>query len=198
MSITATETGEVFHRLGQITRQLHDALQQLGYDRKIEHALNEMPDARSRLDYIARLTGEAAHKVLNSVDTAHHLQDEISQSAAQLQAKLVASSSPEAAEMNQFLDLMKKNSRLQKENLSDIVLAQDFHDLTGQVICRVVDMASTLEKQLLQLLLETNPQAHGEKVLPVKLAGPVVASNGRSDVVTNQAQVDDLLESFGF
>ena len=200
METTTVETGEVFHRLGLITRQLHDALQQLGYDKKIKHAVHEMPDARSRLDYIARLTGEAAHKVLNSVDIAHQLQADINQFASKLRATLATSTSPspESIETMQFLDSLEKNSNLHKETLSDIVLAQDFHDLTGQVICRVVEMASRLEEQLLQLLLETTPHVQRGKVNSIKLAGPVVASKGREDVVTSQAQVDALLESLGF
>jgi len=77
-------------------------------------------------------------------------------------------------------------------------LAQDFHDLTGQVIRKIVEVAATLEEQLVKLLLDATPPDKRERVETNRLNGPVVDVKGRSDVVTNQAQVDDLLESLGF
>ena len=85
--------------------------------------------------------------------------------------------------------------------LTEIMLAQDFHDLTGQVVARVVQVAATIEEQLLALLLESAPAGKPgqDRVLaPAYLQGPVVESEGRTDIVTNQAQVDDLLASLGF
>ena len=83
--------------------------------------------------------------------------------------------------------------------LTDIMMAQDFHDLTGQVIARVVQLAGQIEEQLLALLLQSAPasQAVAEPP-PGELAGPVVNAEGRTDVVSDQAGVDDLLASLGF
>ncbi|MFT5934422.1 MAG: chemotaxis protein CheZ, partial [Hydrogenophaga sp.] len=85
--------------------------------------------------------------------------------------------------------------------LTEIMLAQDFHDLTGQVVARVVQVAATIEEQLLALLLESAPAGkpgQDHVLASAPLQGPVVDSEGRTDVVTNQAQVDDLLASLGF
>ena len=68
--MAAGASPEVFQQLGDITRQLHDTLTQLGVMPKLQIAADGLPDARSRLNYIARKTGEAANKVLNSVDRA--------------------------------------------------------------------------------------------------------------------------------
>jgi chemotaxis protein CheZ len=83
------------------------------------------------------------------------------------------------------------------------MMAQDFHDLTGQVIKKVVSLAATIEDQLLQMLLATAPpevaeQAQANPKLTPPLSGPVVDAQGRTDVVTDQSQVDDLLASLGF
>ena len=75
------------------------------------------------------------------------------------------------------------------------MMAQDFHDLTGQVIKKVVELAATLESSLVALLVET--QQAERKPDEGWLSGPAVRTD-RPDVVTNQAQVDSLLESLGF
>ena len=82
--------------------------------------------------------------------------------------------------------------------LTDIMMAQDFHDLTGQVIRRVVALATSLEEQLVKLLIETSRPEQRPQPDPYKLEGPVVAPNARDDVVADQKGVDDLLASLGF
>jgi chemotaxis protein CheZ len=203
-SATATQASakdayEVFHRIGQITRRLHDALRELGYDHQIENAVHSLPDARTRLDYIARLTGAAADKVLNTVDIAQQVQNRIDEHAKLVRAKVAAHpDSPLAEDIKGFLDDCEVASASQREHLTEIMLAQDFHDLTGQVIRKIVDLASSLEEQLVKLLLEATPLEQRVKVDSTGLSGPVVDAAGRTDVVTNQAQVDDLLDSLGF
>jgi chemotaxis protein CheZ len=80
----------------------------------------------------------------------------------------------------------------------EIIMAQDFQDLTGQVIKKVLEAAQNLESQLLALLIEATPEDKRQAVDPGLLNGPVINAAGRSDVVTSQEQVDDLLESLGF
>ena len=77
------------------------------------------------------------------------------------------------------------------------MMAQDFHDLTGQVVARVVALASELEDSLVRLLVQAAPAEQVQK-LEQHLQGPVINGEGRSDVVTNQGEVDDLLASLGF
>ena len=77
-------------------------------------------------------------------------------------------------------------------------MAQDFQDLTGQVIKKIVDVTQKMEKQLVDLLVESSPPLANHEVHAGLLNGPVINPSGRADVVTNQDQVDDLLESMGF
>lgn len=198
-------SGEMFHRVGVITRQLHDALQELGFADRLKDTAGELPDAQSRLSYIARLTGEAAEKVLNSVDEAKARQDRIVQTA-----RLLESLFPAKPALAAQLQVIRECGEHTDQHLTDIMMAQDFHDLTGQVISRVVKLAATIEEQLLQLLVDVAPAAANvktaaatEAVFPAaqsgpRLEGPVVESEGRDDVATSQQDVDDLLASLGF
>ncbi|MCV0441388.1 MAG: protein phosphatase CheZ [Hydrogenophaga sp.] len=193
---------DMFRQLGSITRQLHDALKELGYTDKLKGTVDQLPDAQSRLSYIARLTGEAAEKVLNHVDEGKAEQALIAERGRQLldtirRVPALAKAMPELVEWTQDVihTAEKTDSRL-----TDIMMAQDFHDLTGQVIGRVVHLAGTIEEQLLGLLLQSAPsgQPGQDHAIVEGLAGPVVNAEGRTDVVSDQAQVDDLLASLGF
>jgi len=195
----------VFNRIGVMTRQLHDTLRELGYDRSLQEAAHAIPDARQRLTYIAEMTEQAASKVLNATDIAKPIQDRVEAGATMLRARwdrLYSNQlSPDefrqlAGETRDFLGTVVNSSRDTNAQLMEIMMAQDFQDLTGQVIKKVVDLAQNLEKQLLQVLIETIPAER--KVEDSLLNGPVINAVGRDDVVSNQEQVDDLLESLGF
>jgi chemotaxis protein CheZ len=191
---------DMFRKLGAITRQLHDALQELGYADKLQGTVEQLPDAQSRLSYIARLTGEAAEKVLSQVEEGKKEQQQLAQRGRELadtiaRVPALAKAMPELMEWsNDVVSLAEKTDA----RLTEIMMAQDFHDLTGQVIARVVDLAGTIEEQLLGLLLESVPSGQPGQDKAHELAGPVVEAAGRTDVVTDQQQVDDLLASLGF
>ncbi len=201
---------EVFQRLGEITRQLHTALNELGYTPVLKGAVDELPDARSRLEYIARLTGEAAEKVLNRVDEAKVEQDRVIDCSRQLVDTIrgVPGLKWAMPELTEWSEKIHQSAQRTDHHLTEIMMAQDFHDLTGQVIKKVVALAATIEEQLLQLLLQAAPQAleaeaqsGTARVAPSsreQLAGPVVNPEGRTDVVASQQDVDDLLSSLGF
>jgi chemotaxis protein CheZ len=191
---------EVFQQLGSITRLLHDTMQQLGVMPKLQVAADGLPDARSRLSYIANKTADAANKVLNSVDQAKADHAHISNATRELAAALVADPVRAVASgkvMNFVQDVEASTARIDG-HLTDIMLAQDFHDLTGQVVAKVVTLANELEDSLVKLLVQVVPPEQREKVDPSVLQGPVVNAEGRADVVSSQGEVDDLLASLGF
>lgn len=197
------DSADVHHKIGQLTRQLHDSLNELGYAEKLRGSMGELPDAQSRLSYIARLTGEAAEKVLNRVEQAKAQHDFIAQETRRVVTSLVKD--PVAAvakgEIMNFLTDVERVTKEADSHLTEIMMAQDFHDLTGQVIARVVNLAATIEAQLVQLLIQTAPPSVQSAPIEVPrehLAGPVVDPERTPDVVTNQSQVDDLLASLGF
>jgi chemotaxis protein CheZ len=208
-SSEASHTEEdMLHRIGQMTRGLHDNLRALGLDQMIEKAAHEIPDARDRLNYVASMTEQAADRVLNATDIANPLQDKITTEATELEARwkevmktpALKSEYNEAAEETLvFLKQTIENSNATKAQLLDIMMAQDFQDLTGQVIKKITELAHTIEQELVKTLVDFSPN---KPVPPPEsdslLNGPQIAPQEKTNVVANQEQVDDLLDSLGF
>ena len=194
----------LFHRVGQLTRTLHDALRELGYDRKIARAADCLPDARDRLRYIATLTGQAAERVLGAVEAAQAEQQALETGSLELVARWselyanrlsVEEFKVLAGETRSFLAAVPARVGATRKELHAMMMAQDFHDLTGQVIRKVVDLAATLETSLVALLVETrNEERRPERGW---LNGPAVRTDS-PDIVKDQREVDALLESLGF
>ncbi|WP_293775548.1 protein phosphatase CheZ [uncultured Oxalicibacterium sp.] len=197
---------EMLARVGQMTRSLHESLRGLGFDQLIERASHDIPDARDRLDYVARMTEQAAQRVLNATDAAGPLQETIQDQSRALSSdwqQLLAGPFSEqacrdlAARTVSNLDGMQQASAETRQHLLNIMMAQDFQDLTGQVIKRVTELAHGLEQQLLQLLVDYAPAEKKREVDTGLLNGPQINPTGQ-DVVATQEQVDDLLDSLGF
>ena len=199
---------EMLTRVGLMTRSLHDSLRGLGFDKLIAKAAHDIPDARNRLDYVAKMTEQAAQRVLNAVDAAGPLQDAIDSQAASLANRwqdLISSGSFSEAQARElaeqsidYFDQARSNAGATKQHLMDIMMAQDFQDLTGQVIKRVTELAHGLEQQLVQLLIDYAPPEIKREAGSGLLNGPQINPEGNADVVADQGQVDDLLESLGF
>ncbi|MEO6148410.1 MAG: protein phosphatase CheZ [Sulfuriferula sp.] len=200
---------EVMARIGQMTRSLHENLRELGFDKVLEKATHDIPDVRERLNYVARMTEQAAQRVLNATDAAIPLQERIDEGAGEVfdgwQAVLKAPfSEPAYRDMAtltmQCLVDMRLDTNATKQQLLDIMMAQDFQDLTGQVIRKVTELAHHLEQQLVQLLIDYAPPSveMRREANNGLLNGPQINPTGNSEVVADQGQVDDLLDSLGF
>ena len=198
---------EVLSRIGHMTRALHESLRGLGLDKLIEKAASDIPDARDRLDYVARLSEQAAKKVLDATDSASPLQDAIETRSAELgkswQALLDNGASEAdwralAARTIASLDESRAAAVTTRGELMNIMMAQDFQDLTGQVIGRITGIAQNLEKQLVQVLIDFAPSEIKRELDNGLLNGPQINPEGRSEGVADQGQVDDLLDSLGF
>jgi chemotaxis protein CheZ len=198
----------VITSVGQLTRQLHDTLAELGYDQKIQEcAAAALPDARQRLAYVVALTEQAASRSLNAVDIATPLQEALAADATSLARRWDAILRGEgdveqfksiAQATRDYLQAVPQRVETTREQLREIVMAQEFQDLTGQVLKRITDLATHLETQLLTLLVENAPATIRRTEALGLLNGPVVNGGNVADVVANQAQVDELLESLGF
>ena len=137
---------DIHKSIGVLTRQLHDALNGLGLTEKVKALAGELPDAKSRLSYIARLTGDAAEKVLNQVDQAKTQHDFIASETRRIAALIVKDPVAAVAKghvMN-FLTDVESATLQADQHLTEIMMAQDFHDLTGQVIAKVVSLAANI------------------------------------------------------
>lgn len=197
----------IFNRLGKLARQLHDSLRELGYDRMLEDTARQIPDARQRLVYIAQMTEQAASRVLNATDIASPIQDELKARSTDLSGRWermfanqlsVDEFKQLAADTRAFFNEAPGKLQATSAQLTEIMMAQDFQDLTGQVIKKVVELANNMEQQMLNVLIEVMPEARKHAASEGLMNGPVIDATGRDDVVNSQSQVDDLLESLGF
>jgi chemotaxis protein CheZ len=208
MPAASTHNNEMLNRIGHVTRVLHDSLSGLGLEKIIAQVAQDIPDARDRLDYVARMTEQAAERVLNATDVAIPLQTELAMEATALEGRwkeVLAKPSLKnqynqvANETLAFLTMTGKHTTETKALLMDIMMAQDFQDLTGQVIKKIIGLAQDLEKQLVQVLVDFSPAvAKKETNDNASLVnGPQINPENAINVVSNQAQVDDLLDSLG-
>ncbi|MDP8567000.1 protein phosphatase CheZ [Methylophilus aquaticus] len=204
-SLNENQQEEMISRIGHMTRALHDNLSALGYDKVLEQVAQEIPDARDRLNYVAKMTEQAAERVLNATDEATPLQTSLAEQASALQDKwkailerpsLKSEYNATVEETLAYLTLTDKNTATTKALLMDIMMAQDFQDLTGQVIKKITSLAQDLERQLIQVLVDFAPTAKKDE--DSLLNGPQIDPHNTIDVVSNQEQVDDLLDSLGF
>ena len=205
----ASSHDEVLSRVGHMTRALHENLRGLGLDKLIEKAASDIPDARDRLDYVAQLSEQAAKKVLDATDAAGPLQDAIEKRATDLKAGWQSLLDAPATETTDAqwramaqrtiasLDESRAGAVATRGELMSIMMAQDFQDLTGQVIGRITGIAQNLEKQLVQVLIDFAPSEIKREIDSGLMNGPQINPLG-TEVVANQGQVDDLLDSLGF
>jgi chemotaxis protein CheZ len=198
---------KVINKIGHMTRALHDSLRELGYDKNLEKAASSIPDARDRLNYVATMTQQAAEKVLNATDAAQPVVEKIEVESKRLAGEWqklldrqmdVAQFKSLVMQTHAFLVDVPKQTKVTNAYLMEIMMAQDFQDLTGQVIKKIVDVTQQMEKQLVDILVENPPSTANPDAYAGMLNGPVVNAAGRTDVVTSQDQVDELLESLGF
>ncbi|WP_347558315.1 protein phosphatase CheZ [Robbsia sp. KACC 23696] len=206
-------------RIGQLMRMLRDSMRELGLDKQVEQAAEVIPDARDRLTYIAAMTEQAAERALNATDVAMPLADKLNKEANALDGRWqkwydapqdIDASRTLVNETRAFLQTTSAQSATINAQLLEIMMAQDFQDLTGQVIKKVMDVVHHIEQQLLGVLLENiSPERRAELIKivsgvkaedkePSLLNGPQINPEGRADIVTDQSQVDDLLTELGF
>jgi chemotaxis protein CheZ len=212
----ADETSEsardkkVIDQVGQLTRTLHNSLRELGYDKRLESITSEVPEAQDKLSYVASKTEQAAERALNATEIAMPIQEKLSTDATKLseqwkEALESQQSQPDTEKFKlllietlTYINNVPSQTDATNAQLMEIMMAQDFQDLTGQVIKKITHMVQTLEQELVQLLLANVPPTNSEKTEDGLLNGPVVNPEKRSDVVSSQDQVDDLLASLGF
>ena len=205
MSMANTEQEDMLQRIGHVTRALHDSIRALGLDKMLEQVAHEIPDARDRLNYVAKMTEQAAERVLNAVDRsdtatigAGHRSNSPQSTMASHYGKAITQvriQSGQVQETLAYLALTDKNTVDTKALLMEIMMAQDFQDLTGQVIKKITVLAQDLERQLLQVLVDFSPATKKED--NSLLNGPQIDPHNTVDVVASQEQVDDLLDSLG-
>jgi len=197
---------QLVNRIGHLTRLLRESMRELGLDQEIAKAAQAIPDARDRLNYVAAMTERAAERALNAIDVAQPIQEKLSKQAKTLSQRwdewFVSPVELDDARVlvldtrNYLKDVPQQASAINAQ-LMEIMMAQDFQDLTGQVIKKMMEVVQEMEKQLLQVLIDNTPlekRSDGNGLLN----GPQMNADENPDAVSDQEQVDDLLSSLGF
>ncbi|MDM0070970.1 protein phosphatase CheZ [Variovorax sp. J31P207] len=198
---------ELLGRIGQLTRQLREGLRELGLDKEVAKAAQAIPDARDRLAYVAATTERAAHRALNAIDVAQPLQEGLASDAKGLSKRWdewfadpieLDHARELVMDTRGFLQDVPQKANAINSQLMEILMAQDFQDLTGQVIKKMMEVVNDVETQLLQVLIDNSPAEKRQEIVSNSLQnGPQIVP-GNPDAVADQSQVDDLLESLGF
>jgi chemotaxis protein CheZ len=203
----------------KLTGDLQHALERFSIESRLaDIAENEIPDARTRLSHVIKMTDEAAHRTLDLVERSGPLAERTAREAAALVGSLQAYRDrpaggsgfesavraidaflPVVRAVEAFLPTARADSEQIRKNLADVLLAQGYQDLTGQIIRSVIKLVGELEEALASLTkLSGDVVEHatlGES--PGKGHGPVVPGVTRGEVASGQTDVDALLSGLG-
>lgn len=210
-SLTKIYETDMFKEMGKLTRELHEALNGFQVDNHIiEIAETDIPDAKERLNYVIEMTEKAAHKTLNAVEQSIPICEMIENQTRDIGKKWKRFISRDTTadefralsrEIDAFMEKSPEDSALLKENLNNVLIAQDFQDLTGQVIRRVIKLVHDIEESLVGFIKISSHIVESEiaeEKNERKLDGPQLPGKEKSDALTSQDDVDDLLSSLGF
>lgn len=203
---------ELFDEVGRLTRQLHSAIVDFQVDdRLVTLASTEIPDAKERLNYVIDMTENAANKTMDAVEECLPLANVLTTNIQSVKPKWeklmkrdieLAEFKTLCHDVEQFVEQSELDSIRIKDLLNQILLAQDFQDLTGQIIRRVIDLVREVESNLVSMLTVFGEQAVEDSlstpVIGIEAEGPIMNAEEREDVVAGQDEVDDLLSSLGF
>ncbi len=204
----------LFQEIGHLTRQLHDALTAFTLDSRLAQLTEqEIPDARERLNYVIAMTEQAANTTLNVVDEVLPMVADLSEKTASLSQRwqrFLQRQMPydEFRELSRditaFLGSLDEGLQRVQGQLNEVLMAQSFQDLTGQIIRRVIELVQQVEQSLLQLIrfaAQQKGETTSNKKEPAKgveAAGPVVPGVDKAEALNSQDDVDELLSSLGF
>ncbi len=213
---------ELFEEVGKLTRDLHEALQSFrGDSRLVELTQAEIPDAKERLNYVVTMTEKAAHDTLNAIESSLPIAEEFSKQAGALTTQWTRFRNRQlsveefrdfARELDTFFARAGEDTEELRRLLSEVLMAQSYQDITGQVIRRVIQLVTDLEENLVSLIrlssgrmesmeaAEGHPPTEEDREADRRGHGPSVpkTQDSAAEVVQGQDEVDDLLSSLGF
>jgi len=207
-ALTGLRERGLWESLRQLDLRLRAALDQFRLDpRLLRLADREMPDARARLDHVLRLTDEAAHRTMDLVESSTPLIARTAAAAATLAAecRLARDSGIPVARLAELLARLESHctaTHLDGEkvrgNLNEVLMAQSYQDLSGQIIRRVIELVAQLEAELARLVQDSDRMASesrregGVAADPSRGFGPAVPGVS-VNTVDGQQDVDELL-----
>ncbi|MCF2859402.1 protein phosphatase CheZ [Pseudoalteromonas sp. SMS1] len=218
---TNKEQSELFAEVGKLTRQLHESLKNFELDTRLSDLTTEaLPDAKQRLNYVMEMTENAANKTMDAVEASLPLAQELADELSEIKPTWDRLMSRDIQlgefkslchDLNDFMQSSQGRTDELQSLMTNVLMAQDYQDLTGQVIRRVIELVREVEDSLIHLLtvfgtaevgqLNTAPKPQEVVETTDELSGPegpIIDAEERDDVVSGQDEVDDLLSSLGF
>ena len=210
--LTSLREKTLYQELGRLTREFHEALQSFRLDSRIASlAAEDFPDARERLNYVVSMTAQSANRTMTAVEESMPICESLEQQSSSLRddwnrfttRKMGADEFRELSRrVGEFLDAVSGGAPQLRHNLQEVLMAQDFQDLTGQIIHRVVLLVDEVERNLVDLI-----RLSGTSITPLQeevshesliaASGPPVPGLDQG-AVSGQDEVDELLSSLGF
>ncbi|MFT4607457.1 MAG: chemotaxis protein CheZ [Urechidicola sp.] len=214
--LTTLRESSLYQELGMLTREIHDAISTFGNDERIAQlATEDIPDAKERLNFIVTKTDEAAHRTMTAAEESMVVMDNFSGKADAMRERWEQFRNRELSkdefillnnEITQFFESVGPESATVNSKMTEIMLAQDYQDITGQMIKQVVTMVKEVEEKLVRLVaisglgdpLSANKKAANKASDSEKGEGPQLPTSNKEVVASSQGDVDDLLASLGF
>lgn len=209
--LTHCQESFLFQEIGKLTRQLHDALGFCHDDQRIANiAKKDIPDAQERLNYVITKTEESAHRTLDIVDKLLPLSEELEKRSDNMRSDWqrfvrremdVEEFRKLSAQIEEFLDQVCTDSSKIKDDISEVMLAQDYQDITGQVIRQVISLVQEVESSLVNVIRNVGSDTGSKDKNAAKdiaAEGPQINKEDNPNVMSGQDEVDDLLSSLGF
>jgi chemotaxis protein CheZ len=218
-----------YNEVGYLTRGLHEAIKSFSSDVKLDGLSGEkakdsivgMADASARLAYVIELTEKTSHETMDRVDKSLALVDKMDNQSARFKDLLSLVGQLEA-EFEGLRGVYDRTCQLKEESeqtvadmrseLTNILVAQSYQDITGQLIRRVITLVTQVESSLVQLMdmaakverisgieiPKDEVKDQKNKKDPIEAEGPQISGKNNPDVACNQDDVDELLSSLGF
>ncbi|TDF39500.1 protein phosphatase CheZ [Alteromonadaceae bacterium M269] len=217
-ALSLKDSVELFAEVGKLTRQLHDSLNNFNLDDRIVNLTEEIPDAQSRLEYVIETTEQAANTTMDAVESSMPIAEKLNDSIESIlpEWKKLMNRQLELGEfktlclnLDKLLEQSCEDSAKLNQLLTEILMAQGYQDITGQVIKRVIELVKEVEESLVNMLtvFSFSERVDEDKKAPAELTsekagveaeGPIIDAESRDDAVSGQDDVDDLLSSLGF
>lgn len=190
---------ERIDKIGQATARLHRILKELGHTRHLEKSASTMPDARERLSFIDKSMHDASERTISAVEASLPLTSQNRTTCSELSMHLAdANFTEQPALIQEAISKLGEIAMAEESvhhNLMQIMEAQEFRDVAGQMVNKIVDAAVEIETILLDILKEYAPNSKDSLISTEGLtAGP---GKQTQDSVNGQDEVDDLLASLG-
>ncbi|MCW9048043.1 MAG: protein phosphatase CheZ [Gammaproteobacteria bacterium] len=212
--INSLKDNHLFQELGKMTRDIHDSIMQFRMDSRISDlAETDIPDAKDRLEYVITMTEKAANTAMGVIEEGSPVAEKLGTQASVLKAQWQKFRNRELSvdelrsmghDVEEYFDESERMMSKLLSGFTEILMAQDFQDLTGQIIRQVINLVNEIETNLVELIKiqgetqvkDESREKHDEAKI---LDGPQVPGKETTDnVMKGQDDVDDLLASLGF